>query len=86
MPDRCFMAEVYMDRKQKLLNGIDIRNSVGVEIGALCRPFVARNDGTIIYVDHADTATLKNKYCNDSNVVVDDIVDVDAIWGGKYAC
>jgi len=72
-----------MDRKDKLLHGIDVKNAVGVEIGALCRPFVTRKDGRVIYVDHTDTASLKEKYRLDPNVDVDSIVDVDAVWGSK---
>jgi SAM-dependent methyltransferase len=68
-------------RKDKLLAGLDLRNSTGLEIGALCRPFVSRTDGNVIYVDHATTDVLKVKYAADPNVVVDSLVDVDAVWG-----
>jgi SAM-dependent methyltransferase len=68
-------------RREKLLSGVDLKKSVGVEIGALCRPIVRREDGEIIYVDHADTETLKKKYQGDSHVDVDKIVTVDAVWG-----
>lgn len=72
-----------LTRKQKLLAGLDQRNSLGLEIGALCRPFLLRNDGPVIYVDHADTQTLRDKYKDDPNVTVDAIVDVDAVWGAN---
>ncbi|CAE6818477.1 hypothetical protein R69658_05736 [Paraburkholderia aspalathi] len=68
-------------RGEKLLPGLDLRNSVGVEIGALCRPIVHKEDGEVLYVDHADTATLKKKYKGDSHVDVDKILNVDAVWG-----
>lgn len=70
-----------MDRKQKLLEGIDVATLVGAEIGALCRPFVRRQDGRVIYVDHATTEQLRHKYQSDPGVSVDDIVDVDVVWG-----
>lgn len=70
-----------MDRREKLLSGLDIKGMVGVEIGALCRPLIKREDGHVIYVDHADTETLKSKYRADPGVSVDDIVDVDVVWG-----
>lgn len=68
-------------RKAKLLKDINLATAVGVEIGALSRPFVLRSDGRIIYVDHADAATLREKYKDDPNVGTQHIVDVDAVWG-----
>jgi hypothetical protein len=70
-----------MDRRERLLVGLDIRKMIGVELGALCRPIIKREDGRVIYVDHADTETLKSKYRLDPDVSVDDIVDVDVVWG-----
>lgn len=68
-------------RRQKLLSDLDLRHTVGVEIGPLDHPLVTREQGTVIYVDHADTASLRNKYAKDPNVDIDKIVDVDAVWG-----
>lgn len=70
-----------MDRRAKLLAGIDVAHSTGVEIGALCRPFVKREDGRVIYVDHADTATLRRKFQIDPDVDLAALVDVDVVWG-----
>jgi len=70
-----------MDRRAKLLAGIDVAHCTGVEIGALCRPFVTREDGPVIYVDHADTATLRKKFQNDPDVDITALVDVDVVWG-----
>lgn len=70
-----------LDRRSKLLAGLSLREQLGLEIGALCRPFLRREDGPVLYVDHADTATLREKYRNDPNVDVDAIVDIDAVWG-----
>lgn len=70
-----------MDRRTKLLAGIDVAHCTGVEIGALCRPFVTREDGRVIYIDHADTATLRNKFRNDPDVDIEALVDVDVVWG-----
>jgi SAM-dependent methyltransferase len=72
-----------MDRRTKLLNGIDVSKSTGVEIGALCRPFVTRQDGRVYYVDHTDTATLREKYRCDPDVDINALVDVDVVWGEK---
>lgn len=72
------------ERRSRLLRGLNIRNSVGVEIGPLCWPLIRRRDGaSIIYVDHTDTAHLHQKYKDDPHVKVSEIVDVDAIWGGN---
>lgn len=70
-----------MDRKSKLTAGLDLKKSLGAEIGALCRPIISAADGPILYIDHADTATLRKKYINDPSVDVDMIVNVDGVWG-----
>lgn len=72
-----------MDRKRKLLEGMPVAELTGVEIGALCRPFITRADGRVIYVDHASTEELRKKYANDPGVEIDNIVDVGAVWGDK---
>jgi SAM-dependent methyltransferase len=72
-----------MDKLQKMLKGLDLRTMTGVEIGALTSPLVGRADGEIIYVDHADTETLRRKYAADANVDVSRIVEVDAVWGSN---
>jgi SAM-dependent methyltransferase len=72
-----------LTRKQKLLAGLDQQSNLGLEIGALCRPFLLRDEGPVIYADHADTQTLRDKYKDDPNVDVDAIVEVDAVWGAN---
>ena len=62
-------------RKRKLLHGLDTKNSTGLEIGALCRPFLSAENGPVIYADHADTETLRNKYADDPTVDIDHIVE-----------
>ena len=73
-----------MDRRAKILEGLDIARSRGVEIGPLHAPLVANSDGEVIYVDHADAEALRAKYARDPIVGdVSKIVDVDAIWGER---
>jgi SAM-dependent methyltransferase len=72
-----------MDRRGKLLFGLNLRNTMGLEIGALDRPIATGAQGHVIYVDHADTDSLRRKYANDPNVNVAKIVNVDAVWGGQ---
>ena len=70
-----------MDRRSKLVDGIDLKRSIGAEIGALSHPVVSKSDGTVYYVDYADAAFLREKYKDDSWVITSNIVEVDAIWG-----
>lgn len=69
-----------MDRSIMLAD-LDLTQLSGVEIGPLHRPFVNRTDGNIIYVDYTNRSALVEKYRNDPNVNVADIVEVDVIWG-----
>jgi SAM-dependent methyltransferase len=52
-----------------------------MEIGALNKPFIRKDETDVIYVDHADTATLRQKYAVGHGFDPADIVDVDAVWG-----
>ena len=70
-----------MDWRTTMTAGLDLRAMVGAEIGPLDRPAVRRSDGRILYVDHADTPALRRKYASDPSVRIDDIVDVDIVWG-----
>lgn len=72
-----------MNRRKKLLAGLDLKHLVGLEIGLLDRPIVTKAEGEIVYVDHTDTHSLRQKYARDSNVDVAKIVDVDAVWGAQ---
>src|SRR5258708_2223917 len=68
-------------QRKKLLHGLDVSKLVGVEIGALDKPYVRREDGEVLYVDYTDRDTLVQKYKDDPHVNVGNIVHVDAIWG-----
>ncbi|HBK07099.1 MAG TPA: class I SAM-dependent methyltransferase [Acetobacteraceae bacterium] len=70
-----------MSKREKMLEGIDLRQERGIEIGALAAPIVTKAESDIRYVDWADQQTLKAKYAHDPNVDVDKIVPVDGIWG-----
>jgi SAM-dependent methyltransferase len=72
-----------MERNEKLTSGLDLRHSIGIEIGPLDKPIVPKTNGEVIYVDHTDTASLKEKYKNDPNVNFAAIADVDAVWGAQ---
>ena len=68
-------------RVEKLLGGLDIAHTSGVEIGALASPLLRPPLAKIRFVDHADQATLRAKYADDPNVPAEQIVPVDAVWG-----
>ncbi|MBD1852264.1 methyltransferase domain-containing protein [Leptolyngbya sp. FACHB-711] len=72
-----------MTREEKILSAIDPATQLGLEIGPLNRPIVTCQMGKIRYVDHASTEELKQKYAEDSNVDIDQIVKVDYVWGEK---
>ncbi len=55
----------------------------GLEIGALASPLVKPSEGSIFFVDHADTQEIRSKYAKDKSVSPESIVAVDAIWGEK---
>jgi len=71
-----------MDRRQTILNRIDIAGGKGLEIGPLAAPLVAKHDGNIHYLDYYATAELKKKYIDDPNVNVGMIVDIDIPTAG----
>jgi SAM-dependent methyltransferase len=71
------------DRKQKLLSGLDLPVLVGIEVGALDRPLVTPEEGRIIYVDHVDTAGLREKYARDPTVDKANLVEVEAVWAER---
>ena len=70
-------------RTEKLLGGLDIASTRGIEVGALTTPLLRPPEADVRYVDHADQATLREKYRADPNVDIDKIVHVDAIWGDR---
>lgn len=72
-----------MDRRTKLIAGLDLKRAAGLELGPLCRPIVKKSDGEILYVDYADAEALRQRYSNDPNVDVSEIVSIDALWGEK---
>lgn len=67
-------------RREKLLDGLDLSQTCGVEIGPLSRPLINRPDGNVIYVDCMDVDALRRKYAADPTIDVDRI-QVDVIWG-----
>ena len=70
-----------LTREEKLLTGLDLAQMSGLEIGALASPMLRPPAARVKFADHADTASLRAKYAGDPGVALDDIVQVDAVWG-----
>lgn len=70
-----------LSRQDKILACIEPANQFGIEIGAQANPIVTRNMGLIRYVDHETTEGLKAKYAQNPGVDINQIVDVDYVWG-----
>jgi SAM-dependent methyltransferase len=71
-----------MPRREQILLSIDVHECTGCEIGPLDRALVSKMDGTVYYVDHCDTETLKTRWASDVNVDTSQL-HVDAVWGKR---
>jgi len=69
-----------VDRLTKLLTRLDVEGGLGLEIGALQSPTLRRPEANVLYVDHADTEALREKYAFAPDVAVGAIVEVDIVW------
>src|SRR3974377_1859479 len=69
------------ERRQRVLQFVDIPHKRGLEFGPLDRPFVSRVEGEIFYVDHLPTQALREKNRNTPGYNIDNIVEVDFVWG-----
>ena len=67
-------------RNAALLEGLALDRLLGVEIGPLDRPVVTSAMGRVLYVDHADTGSLRAKYAGDAGVRAQDIMQIDSVW------
>lgn len=72
-----------MDRREKLVGGIDLSSAVCAEIGALCNPLLTKAEANIKYVDYTDAATLRKHYAGNPFIDPGKIVETDAIWGDQ---
>lgn len=74
-----------LDRKSKLLYRISPTSQDGLEFGPLCNPIVSKTEsaGRISYVDYASAETLRERFRDDPNVRVDEIVETDYEWGER---
>jgi|GEM_PF-334495 len=71
-----------LSRNEKVLYGCNLQG-IGLEIGASYCPVAPKKAGYRVEVlDHADAATLKEKY-QGQNVEVSNIEEVDYVWSGE---
>ena len=71
------------NRRSRILAGVIKPTDKIVEIGALCNPVVRKVDGEVFYVDYAKSDFLKERYKDDPNVNINEIVEVDGVWGSN---
>ena len=69
-----------MDRSVRLLEGVDVENETGLEIGPLDKPLIARTGRRpIYYADYASQDALRTKSSNDPNVDIANIPSIDFV-------
>lgn len=73
----------HVERREKLVGGIDLSSAVCAEIGALCNPVLTKADANVVYIDYADAEALRKHYSGNPSVDPDRIVETDAIWGDQ---
>ena len=78
--DRTMMTDPFEHRRSMALRGL-APDGRGIELGPLDNPIARRPDYDVLYVDHADTATIRAKYA--AHATVGEIVDVDVAWDGR---
>lgn len=81
--NRNFLQKNHADRKAKLLSKVDVKSSIGIEIGPLTNPVITKKEGVVYYIDHTSKDELIKKYRHDPNVDITQINDVDFVWGVK---
>lgn len=67
--------------RQRMTHELDLANLTGIEIGPLVNPIVTRDKSDVRYVDRASTEELCKWYSRDPKIKVDDIMQIDYIWG-----
>jgi len=72
-----------VDRREKMLQGLDFQVAVGAEIGALFNPLLSKSEANVLYVDYADAESLRRHYAGNKLIDPAKIVETDAIWGEK---
>jgi len=66
-----------MSRVEQLTRYLDLKNSRGIEYGALANPIVNKSQSNVIYADYTTTQELVKNSKDDPSVKISDIVEVD---------
>ncbi len=69
-------------RRDRVLAGLDLEQP-SLELGPLTTPLLARGHPAVKFADHASTKDIVEKYENDANVDVNDVVDIDYVIDGS---
>lgn len=69
--------------KGKVVSCIDLKSKRGAEFGPLNRPCISRDESEIYYIDHLDTAALREKFRPDPLVDENSLVSIDFVWDGQ---
>lgn len=85
IPVRSLDGLLDQDRRSWLLGHVSLASQDGLEIGPLCSPLVKKGEsgGRVSYVDFSTAAMSREKYKNDPNVRIDEIVEPDYLWGAQ---
>ena len=70
-----------MNRRERILGGLDLRRLTGLEIGAQHAPLVAKSESDVRYVDYATTDEIRAGWTKSHVVDPDALVAVDIVWG-----
>jgi SAM-dependent methyltransferase len=68
-----------VDRRARLLGGLDVARLRGAEIGVLNQPTVRKHEGDVLYIDHADRAGIAAQYRH-AGTDEATLCDVDVVW------
>lgn len=69
-----------LNRRHKLLSGLNISSQIGLEFGPLNAPLVRRDEGDIRYVDVLPTEELRKATSEFGSYKRDDFVEIDYVW------
>lgn len=70
-------------RVSLILDSINLASGRGIEFGPLHDPIIDPSNENVIFVDHADQLQLVEKYRNDPNVDIREIVRIDFVYSGE---
>ncbi|NND81896.1 MAG: methyltransferase domain-containing protein [Gammaproteobacteria bacterium] len=67
--------------RNNLTHGLRLADGVGVEIGPLVNPVITREMSNVKYIDRASTEELRQWYSRDEKINVNEIMNIDYVWG-----